>query len=192
MKKQERIIAAAVDEFSQRRFEEAKLSNIIKASIIPRGSFYQYFQNKKDLYLYVFKIIKSKKLEYLKDLLTNEQEIPFLDLFKLLYAQGIKFSIDHPEYVEIFRLFISGKGQLYRELMGDGLKLTHQHYVTYIEIDKEKGFIRPEIDSNILANLVINLTTNIAIEEFSSEEINYDELLKKIDSLINIFKKGVE
>ena len=75
--KQDRITHAAINEFSSRNFEEAKLSNIIRSSNIPRGSFYQYFNDKKDLYMYIFEIIKDKKLEYLQDLLLNKEEIPF-------------------------------------------------------------------------------------------------------------------
>ena len=190
--KQDRIITAAISEFSKRSFEEAKLSNIIKDSQIPRGSFYQYFTDKKDLYLHIFEIIKIKKLEYLKDLLPNEQEIPFLDLFGVLYKQGLKFAIDHPEFVEIYRTFISSKGVLYNELMGDGLKLARDYYIGYINADKAKGIIRDDVDAMILADLVINLTTNIAIDEFASGDIDYEKLLSRIDSLINIFRKGVE
>ena len=190
--KQNRIITAAISEFSKRSFEEAKLSNIIKDSQIPRGSFYQYFTDKKDLYLHIFEIIKIKKLEYLKDFLPNEQEMPFLDLFGVLYKQGLKFAIDHPEFVEIYRTFISSKGVLYNELMGDGLKLARDYYIGYINADKAKGIIRDDVDAMILADLVINLTTNIAIDEFSSGDIDYEKLLSRIDNLINIFRKGVE
>ncbi len=190
--KQDRIITASINEFSKRSFEDAKLSNIIKESMIPRGSFYQYFIDKKDLYLYIFEIIKNKKIEYLKNLLINEQEIPFLELFRLLYAQGIKFSIDHPQYVDIFKVFINTKGPIYKELMGDSGKEAQAYYVGYIESDKAKGIIRKDIDSQILADLVISLTTNIAINEFSEGEINYDNLLKKVDNIISIFKKGIE
>lgn len=190
--KQDRITHAAINEFSSRNFEEAKLSNIIRSSNIPRGSFYQYFNDKKDLYMYIFEIIKDKKLEYLQDLLLNKEEIPFLELFKKLYSQGIKFSLAHPEYVEIFRMFISTKGDLYNELMGDGLKLAREYYIGYIEADKAKGIIRKEINSIILADLVINLTTNIAIEEFSSGEVDYNKLEDNIDNFVDIFRKGIE
>ena len=137
-------------------------------------------------------MIKNKKLEYLKDLLINKEEIPFLELFRLLYRQGIEFSLKHPVYVEIYKMFLSSKGSLYRELMGEGMKFTREYYVKYIEADKEKGIIRKDIDSVILADLVIHLTTNITIDEFLSGDMNHTELLNQIDSLIEIFRKGIE
>ena len=76
--------------------------------------------------------------------------------------------------------------------MGDGLKLTKEYYISYIEADKSKGVIRKEIDSQVLADLVISLTNNIVLDEFSSGDINYNSLLNKIDKTISIFKKGIE
>lgn len=183
---------SAVNEFSKRSYEEAKLSNIIRESNIPRGSFYQYFDNKKDLYLYVFEIVKIKKFEYLGGLLPNKQEMPFLKLFKLLYKQAIMFSYNHPKYVDIYKLFLSSKGDLYYEIMGEGLTLTRNYYIGYIDFDKAKGVIREDIDSKILADLVIHLTTNIGMDEFKKDDIDYDYLLNKIDSLVSIIQKGIE
>ena len=46
--KKNRIVKAAVKEFSRVPLEKALISNIIKDADIPRGSFYQYFENIDD------------------------------------------------------------------------------------------------------------------------------------------------
>ena len=53
--KRQRIFQAAVSEFASHKFSEASLNRIVKAAKIPWGSFYQYFEDKEDLYLYVIK-----------------------------------------------------------------------------------------------------------------------------------------
>lgn len=53
--KKERIIAGAMKEFSSHSLNNASISNIVKYSQISRGSFYQYFEDKDDLYLYLIK-----------------------------------------------------------------------------------------------------------------------------------------
>ncbi len=190
--KQDRIIKASLIEFSERSFEEARLSNIIKASDIPRGSLYQYFKDKRDLYFYLFKIIQDNKIEFLKDDLLNIDGLPFLELFRILYKQGIKFANAHPEYIGIGKHLFNSRGQIYDELAGDGLKLARDYYIGYIESDKQKGIIRADVDSETLADLVLTLTTNVATKEFSKDNFNLDSFLVKIDNLINIFKKGIE
>lgn len=51
--KKKRIMEAAVREFLSRPYADTSINKIIKDAEIPRGSFYQYFEDKKDLFLYV-------------------------------------------------------------------------------------------------------------------------------------------
>ena len=190
--KRDRITKASINEFGKRSFDDAKLSNIIKESRIPRGSFYQYFDDKKDLYKHIFDIIKNKKIEFMSEELKNEADLPFLEVFRLLYHQGIQFAYAYPDFVEIGKHMFNLNKELYDELVGNGFEMAKQYYVGYIEADKTKGRIREDVDSNTFAGLVISLTTNIAIEELSEDKFDLEKMLDKVDSLINIFKKGIE
>lgn len=191
--KQERIINASVEQFSLKHYEQVNLSDIIKNSKIPRGSFYQYFENKEDLYKYIFDNIKDRKLEYMKDLLPNPLEIPFLVLLKELYCRGIQFALENPKYVKISKFLFDTKGTLYNDLIGNGLELAKSYYIEYVNTDKRLGRIREDVDSSLLADLFIQATTQIAFDEIiENENISKERLLKRIDGLITILKKGIE
>jgi AcrR family transcriptional regulator len=49
-KKRDRILEAAITEFAAHPYDAASLSNIARQAEIGKGSLYQYFENKKDLY----------------------------------------------------------------------------------------------------------------------------------------------
>ena len=51
--KRERLMEAAWDEFTAVRCSDASINKIIRSAGIPRGSFYQYFADKDDLFLYL-------------------------------------------------------------------------------------------------------------------------------------------
>ena len=51
--KRARIIDAAWDEFTMVPFAKASINRIIRGAGIPRGSFYQYFEDKGDLFRYL-------------------------------------------------------------------------------------------------------------------------------------------
>lgn len=51
--KQQLLIEAAQQEFSNASLSEASIANIVKTAGISRGSFYQYFEGKEDLYFYL-------------------------------------------------------------------------------------------------------------------------------------------
>lgn len=48
--KRDRIVDLAIEEFSTRSFHEASLSNLVRRAGIAKGSIYQYFDDKLDLY----------------------------------------------------------------------------------------------------------------------------------------------
>ena len=71
--KQERILAAAKKEFTQVRYNDASINQIVREAGIPRGSFYQYFDDKDDLFDYIVAREDAKNLKpapdaYLKTL----------------------------------------------------------------------------------------------------------------------------
>ena len=58
--KQNRVIQAAIKVFSSHNYNDSSINEVIKLAKIPRGSFYQYFEDKRDLYLYIAqKIIQN-------------------------------------------------------------------------------------------------------------------------------------
>ena len=59
--KKQNLIAAAEIEFSKVPLMKASVANIIKIAGIPRGSFYQYFENIEDLYMYLLEQETDKK-----------------------------------------------------------------------------------------------------------------------------------
>ena len=58
--KRKKILDAACSEFLRVPYEEVSINQIIKIAQIPRGSFYQYFDDKDDLFDYFIHIYKEK------------------------------------------------------------------------------------------------------------------------------------
>ena len=53
--KREKLLQAAITEFARKSCGEVSINRIIQAAEIPRGSFYQYFADKTDLFRYVLR-----------------------------------------------------------------------------------------------------------------------------------------
>ncbi|SEA22232.1 regulatory protein, tetR family [Thalassobacillus cyri] len=68
--KKQILIQSAEKEFSRVPLFQASISNIVKAAGIPRGSFYQYFEGKEDIYFYLLdelaKVRKDKFIAFLQ------------------------------------------------------------------------------------------------------------------------------
>ena len=74
--KKEKIEKALIKEFSRNSFEKASISNIILEANIPRGSFYQYFEDKEDAIYYIIdKYLEKEKNKIYQYLLRNKGDI---------------------------------------------------------------------------------------------------------------------
>lgn len=85
--KRARILDAAWDEFTTVSFANASINRIIRAAAIPRGSFYQYFEDKNDLFRYLMTQIHEQLLSYYKRLLADAHG----DLFRSVVAGYDRF-----------------------------------------------------------------------------------------------------
>src|SRR5690625_7384528 len=74
--KKQTLLDAAKKEFSRVPLPEASVANIVKAAEIPRGSFYQYFEDKEDLYFYLLnEHSKERRTEFINSLKKNHGDI---------------------------------------------------------------------------------------------------------------------
>lgn len=83
--KQDSLLKAAFDEFSNYSYQEASINRIIKKANIPRGSFYAYFQDKQDLYFYLLDYYLSSILDTMKEKLKDNNGDIFL-MFKEVFV----------------------------------------------------------------------------------------------------------
>ncbi|WP_282709251.1 TetR family transcriptional regulator [Ligilactobacillus sp. Marseille-Q7487] len=120
--KKQRLLAAACKEFSQVSFNDASINRIIKEAQIPRGSFYQYFEDKQDLYLY---FASGMKNELQASFLTSLQHHQG-DLFATIKdgTNAMKVNVLSKEYTDFFRLAIESRDYrlLLRELRREKYK----------------------------------------------------------------------
>lgn len=143
--------------------------------------------------MYLIEKSSAKKMMYLKEHFDNPMDLPFLDLFKKMYLGGIQFAIENPKMVLMFGHLLSKKGDIYNKVFKENLSIAVNLYKTMIDRDKALGRLKPEIDSTVFAQLVIDLTMNVAVNEISgdSKEFNFDNMYERITQIINIIENGV-
>ena len=75
IEKKEKIINAAKSEFVEYSFHDASINRIIKSAGISRGSFYMYFENKEELFLYILDGYREEALAEIRTFLTEKLDL---------------------------------------------------------------------------------------------------------------------
>ncbi len=106
--KRQRIIDLALAEFAENDYDAASISRIVAQAGIAKGSFYQYFENKEDLYTYLLTLGAEAKAQFLGDNPPDPQMGTFAYI-RWLSAAGIKFELARPQLSQIgYRAVRSG------------------------------------------------------------------------------------
>ena len=193
--KREKVLEVSIDEFSQNMYNTASITKIAERCGIAKGSMYQYFQDKKDLYKYILDQIGVKKFSYFTEIIGAGTDIRFIDTIRMLYKKGLEFAIDHPKLASIGSNFIKEDGALKDEILKDNVDKSNIFFIRLIEQAKDRGEIHPEIDSTMGAFIIYHF--NNALIDSLLSSINYDDIFshqdiyfKKVDDLLFILENG--
>lgn len=96
IEKRQRIVDAAIEEFGSQPYAKATLDRIVIAAGVSKGSMYQYFDGKADLYIWLFTdYIQKEKMTLLQDY--PPDTIPSVwAVLEALYLKGMRFTIARP------------------------------------------------------------------------------------------------
>ena len=91
--KKEAVIQTALKEFTVHDYDSASLNDIIAEIGIAKGSFYRYFNNKKDLYDYLIEYGLEKKFNYVSKVMNPADDL--FDFILNITDSYVKFSIEN-------------------------------------------------------------------------------------------------
>lgn len=97
--RRDRLVHEAIAEFSERTYAEASLSQIAKRTQIAKGSFYQYFADKLDLYRW---LVTEEAPRHKRDFIGAVPPTGdfWLD-FENMIERGMAFLVEHPRLARL-------------------------------------------------------------------------------------------
>lgn len=186
--KKDKITNAILKEFAREAFNKASISNIIKEAEIPRGSFYQYFEDKEDAIRYIIdSFLENEQKELLGFLVESKGDIfeTSLKLFERLVEKS-----EEKEKLKLYKNILeeSRKNNISIFNKNSREKNIREDFIKYINIDnfevKNKEDIKDIV--KILMILTRNTTINVISKKIEKEE-GKKELLKQFE----ILKRGI-
>ena len=104
--KRARLMEAAWDEFTSVRFSDASINKIIRSAGIPRGSFYQYFADKDDLFSYLVRPMQQHFFNLARqevEAAGGDLTIAPLAIYDRFFQSGEQVSLDLARCLNVVR-----------------------------------------------------------------------------------------
>jgi TetR/AcrR family transcriptional regulator len=157
--KRQRILDVAIDEFAENDYPNVSISRLVDRAGIAKGSFYQYFEDKEDLFRHLMDIAAREKQAFLSE----PQPDPQMDIFAYLnwlMREGLRFEFAHPRLSQVGYRAITGSG--YPPGFIKGFKEQGMAYFRQlVALGKAQGVIASLIDDDLAAFLFNTIFTEL-------------------------------
>ena len=171
-KKRKTITKIAIAEFASHDYDSASITKIVKQAKIAKGSFYQYFEDKKELYLYLVDLANREKLSFLQQAKPPQAKMKFFAYLRWLFSVGTKFDLTHPALSQI----------VYRSVYGDLAfkdevqKMTQASSLEFIKKLVEQGIEQKEIATDIDPGMAAFAITTLGegLRHFIPAQLGFD------------------
>jgi len=197
--KRETILNAAVEEFAQYGLENASTNRIVENSGISKGSFYQYFEDKQDVFMYLLSVIEQEEMEFFKDRHPPSNNMDTFQYFRWMVKTGMEFGLARPRVIQAAWRVLLGEGLYYGKNFGEYRQKTAQALTEMIKHAIERGEVDPSVDVE-LAVMIMETWSNAITTYVLNEGMKQKDMLKwmrsaktqeKIDKLLYVMEYGL-
>jgi len=197
--KRETIMNAAVEEFAEYGLENASTNRIVKNSGIAKGSFYQYFEDKQDVFMHLLDVVEQKELEFFKSVHPPNGNMDTFQYYRWMVKIGMEFGLAHPRMIQAAWRVLLGEGFYYGTHLADYRKKTTQGLTMMIKQAMQRGEVDPSIDVE-LADMVMETWSNAITNYVLKEGLKQKDVLKwmrskktqeTIDKLLYVMEYGL-
>ena len=188
--KRRTIEQAALDEFAEYGFDNASTNRILSEGNIPKGSFYQYFEDKKDIYFHLLDSLVARKMSVMEHALNalgqNTLAINLEEIFRI----GLEFADSDPKFYMLGEDFANKQPSFIKEFTEKYSPMATDIYGKLLEHAREKGELNEGINvpltSSFINALVNQTTVGIIRQGFPKEQRNF-----VIAELLGFIKRAV-
>lgn len=186
--KQQKIMAAAVDQFSQFHYNKVTIDRIVRAAEIPKGSFYQYFENKDDLYIYLFTEVGDTKLELFESIRRRIPLISFKE-YMMEYIMALKkLDRSNDQMPRLKREFLEQCPQhIKKEILKIEMPKSLKVFKAVIDAYIEKKEFRKDLNSKIAAYVSVISISNLEFYDYQED----DDIITVLTDIIDFLAESM-
>lgn len=193
------IANAAIEEFAEYGFEASSINRIVANSGISKGSFYQYFEDKMDVFKYLMDVIAKEKTEYYKGKHPPDANLDTFGYFRWLIKTGMEFNSAYPRLVQAISRVLLAEGLYYGKDFAEYHKMSTDGISMMIKQAMENGEVDPSVDVE-LAVMIMETWTNAIATYILKEGMKQRDVMKwlrsaktqeKIDKFLYVMEYGL-
>lgn len=162
------IIDAAEQEFGAHGFSRGSLNVIARRAGVAKGSLFQYFADKRDLYAFIADIGSQRVRSYIEELIRElDPSRPFFEFLTDLLDAWVGYFAEHPRERA---LHAAATLEVDTDARVSVRSVIHRHYLEVlrplVRDAKARGDLRADSDTDALLSLLLLIFPHLALAPY--------------------------
>jgi len=162
------VIEAAESEFGAHGFSRGSLNVIARRAGVAKGSLFQYFADKRDLYAFITDIASQRVRSYMEDLIRElDPRRPFFEFLTDLLDGWVAYYAEHPRERA---LHAAVSLEVDTEARVSVRSVSNRHYLEVlrplVHAARIRGDLRPDADTDVLLSLLLMVFPHLALAPY--------------------------
>ncbi len=195
--KRQAFTEIALDEFANNDYNTASVSKIVEKAGIAKGSVYQYFNDKQDLFMYLLDVSNREMLDFIQRATPPNPAADFFEMLRWQMSATVQASQKYPVHAKLARRAYTSPLPFHEEILEEAKKLRQEHFQALIAQAQSSGRLNPSLDSAIVGFMVQGLINDLGPflqSKFGQREDDWVELPEVgevFDQVIAVLKRGL-
>lgn len=192
--KRRNLLNVIIDEFAEHDYKTASISKVCDKAGIAKGSFYQYFDNKKDMYRYLLSYIGESKMAYFAKYQAQVNMADTFDFLRMLYAMGVEFTYNNPKLFQVGKLFMNLSEAEKKDFLGEQTDQNDDYLANMFRQGQASGVIREDLDVMFLVRMLTDLSSSISeyyMFNLKKDQVDKDTFMNIANNMIDVLENGI-
>lgn len=195
--KRKAFIEIALDEFANNDYNTASVSKIVEKAGIAKGSVYQYFEDKQDLFLYLLDYANQEMLSAIQGTPPPDSNADFFETLRWQMSVTVQAAMKYPVHSKLARRAYSSPLPFHDAILEKAKKIRQEHFQAMVARAQASGQLNPGLDPAVVTVMVQGLMSDLGLflqSKFAKRKgdwISLPEVSEVFDQVIAVLKSGL-
>ena len=159
--KRQAFLKIALAEFADNDYNSASVSKIVERAGIAKGSLYQYFEDKQDLFLYLLEISNQEMLQAIRQLPPPDPNAGFFETLRWQMSITVRTAVQYPVQSQLARRAYTSPLPFRDKMLEQARTVRSEHFGAMVKKAQVDGELRPDLDPAVASVMVQGLLSDL-------------------------------
>jgi AcrR family transcriptional regulator len=159
--KRSAFLKIALQEFANHDYNSASISKIVEKAGIAKGSLYQYFEDKQDLFLYLLQVSNQDMLEAIRSSPSPDPDAGFFETLRWQMSATVQATVQYPLQSRLAQRAYTAPLPFRDKVLEQARRVRSEHFEAMVRKAQAGGDLRPDIDPTLASFLVQGLMSDL-------------------------------